>query len=140
MCHGIPNDRPLADGDIVNIDITVFLDGYHGDTSRTIMIGSVDQLGVDLVNITNLAMQEAISLCGPNVPFSEIGRVINQLAIKNGYSVNPHFCGHGIGKYFHQPPYVLHYFNNDHILMERNFTFTIEPILCQGILLFSWVR
>lgn len=134
MCHGIPNSRSLKDGDIVNIDITVYYNGYHSDTSKTVMIGSVDQQGMDLVNHTKEALDKGIAICGPGVPFSEIGRVIGEFASKKGYSVSENFCGHGIGKQFHQPPYIAHFPNNMPDKMAENMTFTIEPILCQGFL------
>ncbi|KAI8804310.1 peptidase M24, structural domain-containing protein, partial [Cladochytrium replicatum] len=134
VCHGVPDSRPLKDGDLINIDITVYLNGFHGDTSATFLVGAVDSVGVDLVNTTKEAMEAAIAISGPGVPIREIGRIVSQLAKKRGFSVSPDFCGHGIGRFFHEPPLIIHSerHNNDDTTMEEFMTFTIEPALCQG--------
>ncbi|KAJ8326788.1 hypothetical protein QVD99_005428 [Batrachochytrium dendrobatidis] len=132
LCHGVPDDRPLEDGDIINIDVTVYLNGFHGDTSRTVCVGDVDQAGQALVNATKESLDSAIAVCGPGVPFSAIGSVVSKFARSGGYSISRDFCGHGIGRQFHQPPYVLHYKNNEPWIMQPGMTFTIEPVLCQG--------
>ncbi|KAJ1568387.1 Methionine aminopeptidase 1D, chloroplastic/mitochondrial, partial [Nowakowskiella sp. JEL0078] len=144
LCHGIPDTRKLVDGDIINIDITVYLSGptvallsesnyrYHGDTSATFLIGNVDEKGRELVAITKESMDAAISICGPGVPLTEIGKVISAISKKHGFSVSNSFCGHGIGKYFHEPPLIFHHENNEDGKMEVGMSFTIEPVLCQG--------
>ncbi|KAJ3121793.1 Methionine aminopeptidase 1D, mitochondrial [Nowakowskiella sp. JEL0407] len=150
LCHGIPDDRLLLDGDIINIDVTVYLNGYddtyslivpfihvsffrfHGDTSATFLVGNVDEQGKHLTAVTKECLDKAISICGPGVPLTEIGDLISGLAKKEGFSVSDTFCGHGIGEYFHEPPLIFHHENDDGGIMEENMTFTIEPLLCQG--------
>nr|KAJ3420042.1 Methionine aminopeptidase 1D, chloroplastic/mitochondrial [Polyrhizophydium stewartii] len=133
ICHGIPDERLLVDGDIVNVDVTVYLNGFHGDTSATFLVGNVDTAGRELVEATQESLKTALSVCGPGVPFSAIGNIISEFAGKHGYQINRDFCGHGIGRHFHQPPLVLHYANSEPETMEEGMTFTIEPILCQGV-------
>ncbi|KAI8912716.1 peptidase M24, structural domain-containing protein [Gorgonomyces haynaldii] len=132
VCHGIPDDRPLRDGDIMNIDITVYLNGFHGDTSAMVQIGQVDDKGKLLCEHTKEAMDRAIEICKPGVQLKEIGQLIQKIADRHGYSVNPSFCGHGIGRYFHQPPYIIHSDNHFPGILQEGMTFTIEPIFCQG--------
>ncbi|KIJ57225.1 hypothetical protein M422DRAFT_40725 [Sphaerobolus stellatus SS14] len=132
IVHGIPDDRPLQDGDIVNVDITVYLDGFHGDTSQTFLVGNVDQLGIDLVKETNMALQVGIAACGPHRKFSDIGNAIHKFAIERGYSSNDQFTGHGIGRVFHRPPWILHFMNEEPERMLPGHIFTIEPALVQG--------
>ncbi|KAI8917581.1 peptidase M24, structural domain-containing protein [Powellomyces hirtus] len=132
ICHGIPDARSLKDGDIVNIDITVYLNGFHGDTSATVLIGDVDEKGKKLVLATKEAMEKAISICKPGVPLNEIGRLISEYAESSGFTTCPDFSGHGIGRQFHEPPMIYHFRNSDSGVMEENMIFTIEPMLCQG--------
>ncbi|KAI7907476.1 peptidase M24, structural domain-containing protein [Cokeromyces recurvatus] len=132
IAHGIPDDRPLKDGDIINVDVTVYLNGYHGDTSATFLVGNVDEKGKALVECTKECLDKAISICGPNVPYKEIGRVICEHATKFGYSVSDELSGHGIGSEFHCLPLIYHHLNEEEGVMESGTTFTIEPILCQG--------
>lgn len=108
-CHGIPDDRPLQDGDIINIDITVFLSGYHGDCSKTFMVGNVDERGQYLVQKTEECLMDCISLCKPEVEFNQIGNYIHSFCKKSGLNTVPAFIGHGIGSYFHGPPEILHF-------------------------------
>lgn len=131
--HGIPDSRPLKDGDIVNIDITCYFGGYHGDTSRTIEIGKVDQKGIDLVEATKIALQVGIDVVGPGVKFSSIGLEISKYAEGLGFGVDDAFCGHGIGENFHMPPLVQHCKNNEKDIMREGMIFTIEPIFVQGM-------
>ncbi|KAI8984330.1 peptidase M24, structural domain-containing protein [Mycotypha africana] len=133
IAHGIPDDRPLQEGDIINIDVTVYLNGFHGDTSATILVGQVDEQGKALVECTRECLNEAIRICGPKVPYKEIGRVISHIASKNGYSVSEELSGHGIGKEFHSLPLIYHHLNDEEGVMEPGVSFTIEPILCQGL-------
>jgi len=132
IAHGIPDDRPLEDGDIINIDVTVYLDGVHGDTSRTFLVGDVDQPGRDLVSATNEALRAGIDACGPGRPFKGIGEAISRVAAARGFSVNAELTGHGIGKYFHTPPWILHHRNDEPGVMQPGLCFTIEPLLVQG--------
>ncbi|CAB3383185.1 Hypothetical predicted protein [Cloeon dipterum] len=131
-CHGIPDDRPLEDGDIINIDITVYFDGHHGDCSETFLIGNVDEKGRELVAIARKCLDEAIAGCANYETFSNIGNIIENIAKMNGYDVVPAFAGHGIGKYFHGPPDILHCRNNCSGTMKTGMIFTIEPIITPG--------
>ncbi|KAI9032282.1 peptidase M24, structural domain-containing protein [Hyaloraphidium curvatum] len=132
MVHGIPDDRPLESGDLINVDVTVFHSGFHGDTSATFLVGDVDSEGRRLVEVTHEALRRAIAVCGPGTPFSLIGKTISILARKEGYTVSKSYCGHGIGRSFHELPLVYHHYNEDDGVMEEGMTFTIEPLLCQG--------
>ncbi|XP_023946356.2 methionine aminopeptidase 1D, mitochondrial isoform X2 [Bicyclus anynana] len=130
--HGIPDLRPLKNGDIVNVDITVFFNGYHGDCSKTFLVGDVDDQGLHLVHTTDECLRQAIDVCGPDVPFCDIGMRIYRVAKKNKLTVLPAFVGHGIGKYFHGPPDIYHTINHYPGIMKPGMTFTIEPVLSHG--------
>ncbi|GAA5812526.1 hypothetical protein MFLAVUS_005982 [Mucor flavus] len=132
IAHGIPDDRPLQDGDMINVDVTVYLNGYHGDTSATFMVGNVDEKGIALIECTRETLEKSIAICGPGVPNKEIGRIICEHAMKNGFSVSDELSGHGIGKEFHSLPLIYHHINEEEGVMIPGSTFTIEPILCQG--------
>ncbi|KAF9266090.1 methionine aminopeptidase [Marasmius fiardii PR-910] len=136
IVHGIPDDRPLEDGDVVNIDITVYLNGYHGDTSQTWLVGDVDHPGRVLCEITNKALQAGIDACGPGKHFKEIGKAIHDLAKRPfkgmDFTISQQFSGHGIGTVFHRPPWIWHHLNDDPGVMQPGHCFTIEPIIIQG--------
>ncbi|KAG5412603.1 hypothetical protein IGI04_000170 [Brassica rapa subsp. trilocularis] len=132
ICHGIPDSRPLEDGDIINIDVTVYLNGYHGDTSATFFCGDVDEKAKKLVQVTKESLDKAISICGPGVEYKKIGKIIHEHADKYKYGVVRQFVGHGIGRVFHADPVVLHFRNNEAGRMVLNQTFTIEPMLTIG--------
>uniref|UniRef100_A0A803KSD7 Methionine aminopeptidase n=1 Tax=Chenopodium quinoa TaxID=63459 RepID=A0A803KSD7_CHEQI len=132
ICHGIPDSRPLEDGDIINIDVTAYLNGYHGDTSATFFCGEVDDEAKNLVQVTKECLDKAIAICGPGVEYKKIGRTIHDHADKYGYGVVRQFVGHGVGRVFHADPVVLHCRNNDGGRMILNQTFTIEPMLTMG--------
>jgi len=133
ICHGIPDSRPLQDGDIVNIDVTVFLDGHHGDTSRMFLVGdAVTHEAKNLVRATKEALEASISICAPGVPFSRIGQEIQKVANSYKMHVVKSFVGHGVGTVFHSSPVILHYPNREPGVMEVNQTFTIEPMLTLG--------
>lgn len=134
MAHGIPDSRPLEDGDIVNIDVTVYLNGYHGDTSKTFLCGKVSKEAKKLVEVNRLALNKAISICGPGVEFREIGNAIEGEVKGKGYKygIVQRLVGHGVGKSFHAPPFVLHHKNDEKLKMVVGQTFTIEPILSLG--------
>ncbi|XP_063018202.1 methionine aminopeptidase 1D, mitochondrial isoform X1 [Melospiza melodia melodia] len=125
VCHGIPDSRPLQDGDIINIDVTVYYNGYHGDTSETFLVGNVDKSGEKLVEVARKCRDEAIAACRPGAPFSVIGNTISSLAWQGGFHVCPFFVGHGIGSYFHGHPEVWHHANDSDLLMEEGMAFTI---------------
>ncbi|XP_075152831.1 methionine aminopeptidase 1D, mitochondrial [Haematobia irritans] len=131
-CHGIPDDRALQDGDIINVDITVYLNGHHGDCSKTFMVGDVDERGKYLIQKTEECLNECIALCRPGVDFKAIGNFIDKFCKQTGLNTIPAFIGHGIGSYFHGPPEILHFKNNVPGVMQAGMTFTIEPILSLG--------
>ncbi|OBZ70305.1 Methionine aminopeptidase 1B, chloroplastic [Grifola frondosa] len=143
ITHGIPDElspiRPLQDGDIVNIDITIFLDGFHGDNSRTFLVGDVDTKGRELVQITENALEAGIAACGPGHPFRFIGKAIHELIHGWGFSISPQFTGHGIGEDFHRPPWILHHRNDEPGVMMPGDCFTIEPCIVQGSNPIGWI-
>ncbi|XP_072953659.1 methionine aminopeptidase 1D, chloroplastic/mitochondrial [Typha angustifolia] len=132
ICHGIPDSRALEDGDIINIDVTVYLDGYHGDTSATFFCGNVDDEANKLVQVTRECLYNAISICAPGVEFNRIGKTIHNYADKFRFGVVRQFVGHGVGRVFHADPVILHYRNNERGRMLLGQTFTIEPMLTMG--------
>lgn len=133
ICHGIPNDKPLKNGEIVNIDITVIKDGYHGDTSRMFYVGEVSPQTRRLVKITYECMWRGIEKVRSGAHLGDIGYAVQRHAEASGYSVVQEFCGHGIGKKFHEEPQVLHYGRpGTGLLLESGMIFTIEPMINQG--------
>ena len=133
VCHGIPDGTVVQDGDIVNIDITAFLDGVHGDTNATFLAGDVDEESRLLVERTREALQRGIDAVRPGRRINVIGRVIESFARRHGYGVVREFTGHGIGTSFHSGLVVPHYDDPDHDdLIEVGMTFTIEPMLNLG--------
>jgi methionyl aminopeptidase len=133
VCHGIPGDKRLRDGDIINIDITVIKDGYHGDTSKTFMVGKPSVRAQRLVDTTYECLCLGIDMVKPGVQLGDIGAAIQQHAESHGFSVVREYCGHGIGRQFHEDPQVLHYGTpgTGHVL-EPGMTFTIEPMINAG--------
>ncbi len=133
ICHGIPSDKKLKDGDIINIDITVIKDAFHGDTSRMFYVGEPSIRAKRLVTITKECMNMGIEMVKPGVRLGDIGHAIQQHAESNGFSVVREYCGHGIGRVFHEEPQVLHYGKpNTGMVLEKGMTFTIEPMLNAG--------
>lgn len=134
VCHGIPGPKKLKDGDIVNIDITVIKDDYHGDTSKTFFIGKPSVLATRLVRVTQECMYKAIAIVKPGIRLGDIGSVIQKHAEAQGFSVVREYCGHGIGRVFHEDAIqVLHYGKPDTGLkLEEGMTFTIEPMINAG--------
>ncbi|XP_067461639.1 methionine aminopeptidase 1D, mitochondrial [Thunnus thynnus] len=132
VCHGIPDSRQLRDGDIINIDVTVYLDGYHGDTSETFLIGQVDEVGRRLVETARRCRDEAIAACKPGAQLCVIGNTISEVAHASGFQVCPYFIGHGIGSCFHCHPEIWHHANDNDMTMDEGMAFTIEPILMEG--------
>ncbi|EED32450.1 methionine aminopeptidase, type I [gamma proteobacterium NOR5-3] len=134
VCHGIPSDsKKLRSGDIINIDVTVIKDGYHGDTSIMVGVGDVPPHAERLMQITQECLYKAIALVRPGARLGDIGSVIQQYAESNYYSVVREYCGHGIGKVFHEDPQVLHYGRaNTGLVLQPGMTFTIEPMINAG--------
>jgi methionyl aminopeptidase len=133
VCHGIPNDKPLKKGDIVNIDITVIKEGWHGDTSRMFLLGETSIAAKRLCQLTYEAMWHGIVKVKPGVHLGDIGYAIQKFAEGHGFSVVREFCGHGIGLKFHEEPQVLHYGRPGTLeVLEEGMTFTIEPMINAG--------
>lgn len=138
VCHGIPSKNVrLKDGDILNIDVTVIKDGYHGDTSKMFMIGEVSPQDARLCRITQEAMYQAIKKVRPGMKLGEIGTTIEKFIKKSSnanqrFSIVRDYCGHGIGKSFHEEPQVVHYKNSDQTILREGMCFTIEPMINAG--------
>jgi methionyl aminopeptidase len=133
VCHGVPNDRPLKKGDIVNLDITTIKDGWHGDTSRMFVVGEASILARRLCQITHECLWLGIAQVKAGAHLGDIGAAIQRHAEKNGYSVVREFCGHGIGRSFHEEPQVLHYGKaGTGPELLPGMTFTIEPMINAG--------
>jgi methionyl aminopeptidase len=133
VCHGIPGDQVLKEGDIINIDVTCLLHGYHGDTSRTFAVGAIPPKIRKLVDTAERCLDEGVAVAVVGNHFNSIGDAIQELTDELGYSVVKEFCGHGIGRNFHEDPMVLHYRNKgrgDRIL--EGMVFTIEPMINEG--------
>lgn len=132
ICHGIPDNTPLADGDILNIDVSSIVDGYFGDCSAMVCVGDVSSGKRKLVDVTKECLMQAIAVCKPGVYIYEIANAIEAHARKHGYSVVNQFVGHGIGLDFHEAPQIPHHYNRLMIPMEEGMTFTIEPMINGG--------
>jgi methionyl aminopeptidase len=133
ICHGIPNEKRLKKGDIVNIDITVIKDEYHGDTSKMFCVGQVSPYAKRLIEITQESLFLGIKKVKPGATFGDIANAIQKLAESNRYSVVREFCGHGIGKKFHEDPHVMHFGKaGEGETIEAGMIFTIEPMLNIG--------
>ncbi|TRY31264.1 type I methionyl aminopeptidase [Aliiglaciecola sp. M165] len=133
ICHGIPADKKLKDGDIVNIDVTVIKDGYHGDTSKMFVVGKPSILAERLIRVTQESLYMAIKLVKPGTRLGDIGHIIQQHAEKHNYSIVREYCGHGIGANFHEEPQVVHYGRpNTGEVLKEGMCFTIEPMVNAG--------
>ncbi len=133
VCHGIPGDKVLKHGDVINIDVTVIKDGYHGDTSRMFMIGEPSIQARRLSEVTYEAMWRGIRKVKPGATIGDIGHAIQSLAESNGFSVVREFCGHGIGKKFHEEPQILHYGKpGQGMALKAGMIFTVEPMINAG--------
>ena len=133
VCHGIPGSRTLKKGDIVNLDITVIKDGYHGDTSKMFTIGKPSILSTRIIDTAYECLLHGIDQVRPGAHLGDIGHVIQTLAESRGYSVVREYCGHGIGRKFHEDPQVLHYGKpGTQVQLQPGMTFTIEPMINAG--------
>ena len=133
VCHGIPGDKVLKAGDFVNIDITVIKDGFHGDTSRMFFVGKPAIAAQRVASVAHLAMKSGIELVRPGAQLGDIGHKIQTIVEGNGYSVVREYCGHGIGREFHEDPQVLHYGRpGTGVELKAGMTFTIEPMVNVG--------
>jgi len=133
ICHGIPKDNVLLEGDIVNVDVTVFKDGWHGDTSRMFCIGDVSIKAKNLIQTTYESMMEGIKILKTGIHLGDLGATIQTFVEKKGYSVVRDFCGHGIGEKFHKEPNILHYGNKGTgVTLTEGMIFTVEPMINEG--------
>ena len=133
VCHGIPGEKCLKDGDIINIDVTAIIDGWHGDTSRMFCAGEVSVKSKNLISTTYTSMMKALSIVKNGIHLGDIGEVIQTYVEQKGFSVVRDFCGHGIGKIFHEPPNILHYGKSgDGIKLKTGMVFTVEPMVNEG--------
>lgn len=134
VCHGIPSkNKLLREGDIVNIDITIIKDSYHGDTSKMFLVGQTSILSQRLCRITQESLYLSLSFIKPGIPLYKIGEIIQNHVEKNNFSVVKEYCGHGIGRNFHEEPHILHYNNKDNnMILKEGMTFTVEPMINIG--------
>jgi methionyl aminopeptidase len=133
VCHGIPNDKPLKEGDIVNIDVTLIVDGWHGDSSRMYAVGALKRAAERLIDVTLESLRRGIAEVRPGATLGDIGHAIQSYAEAERCSVVRDFCGHGVGKAFHEPPNILHYGRKgEGIRLETGMIFTIEPMINLG--------
>jgi len=133
VCHGIPGDKVLREGDILNLDITVIKDGFHGDTSKMFCLGEPSVLAKRLIEVTNEAMWRGIRAVRPGAHLGDIGQAIQSFVESNRFSVVREYCGHGIGRGFHEDPQVLHYGTaGTGMTLRPGMTFTIEPMVNAG--------
>jgi len=133
ICHGIPEDIRLKEGDILNIDVTCILGGFYGDCSKMVAIGEVSEEKKRVVDVSYQCLMRAIAILKPNIMVSEIGEVIEDYATAQHCSVVNQFVGHGTGVEFHEPPQVPHHYNNVRIPLAAGMTFTIEPMINAGV-------
>ena len=134
VCHGIPTNKYLKEGDIVNIDVTAIVNGWHGDTSRMFFVGDVSVKSKNLVSTTYNSMMRAITIIKSGVNLGDIGEAIQTYVEKKGFSVVRDYCGHCIGKTFHEPPNILHYGKKgEGAKLETGMIFTVEPMINEGI-------
>ena len=133
VCHGIPSEKTLQEGDIVNIDITSYIDGFHGDASRMYCVGQPSIKAQKLIDVAYQSLMRAIKILQPGTRLGDIGFAIQSFVEQEGFSVVRDFCGHGIGRLFHEEPSVLHYGRkNDGLKLKEGMVFTIEPMINAG--------
>ena len=134
VCHGIPTNKYLKEGDIINIDVTAIVNGWHGDTSRMFFVGDVSVKSKNLISTTYNSMMKAIAIIKNGINLGDIGEAIQTYVEKKGFSVVRDYCGHCIGKTFHEPPNILHYGKKgEGIKLETGMIFTVEPMINEGI-------
>ena len=133
ICHGIPSKKKLKEGDILNIDVTLIHNGWHGDTSRMYTVGKISRKAEILLSVTNECLMEAIKILKPGIHTGDIGARIQEIAEGNRFSVVEDLCGHGIGKIFHDHPNILHFGKKGHgYELKEGMIFTIEPMINAG--------
>ncbi|QCI27156.1 type I methionyl aminopeptidase [Buchnera aphidicola] len=133
VCHGIPNERKLKNGDIVNIDITIIKNKYYADTSKMFIVGKTNKIAKKLCQVAKKSLYITFSVIKPGLPLNVIGKTIENYIKKTPFSIVKEYCGHGIGMNFHEKPNILHYDNyDDNIILKKGMIFTIEPIINAG--------
>lgn len=133
VCHGIPGKRIIKSGDIINIDITTYFDGFHGDTSKTFHVGKPTPKGIKICQVAKDCLDAGIRVVRPGAKLGDIGWAVEQVALSNHCSVVREYCGHGIGREFHEEPAVLHYGKpNTGVMLQQGMVFTIEPMINLG--------
>lgn len=132
VIHGIPDDRPLRDGDVVSFDVSLFLDGVHGDNCATVCMGSVDEAGWRLVEAARRTLDEALAVCKPGACLTEIGEAVARVGEEEGVALVKTYSGHGVGEQLHMFPLVLHYRNRERLELRPGMVFTIEPMVIEG--------
>jgi methionyl aminopeptidase len=133
VCHGIPNDKPLRGGDILNIDLTLIIDGWHGDTSRMYAVGEISRSAERLIEVTYECLMRGIAMIKPGAHLGDIGYAIQNFAEAQRCSVVRDFCGHGLGRQFHDHPNVLHYGRmGEGVVLKPGMFFTVEPMINLG--------
>ena len=132
VCHGIPDSRELREGELVSFDVSVFLEGFHGDNCATVPVGDVDADGIRLMEATKEALDSAVAVCKPGTCLTEIGATVHAIADRYGYDSVRKYCGHGVGQHFHMHPYVQHFRNDNKLELVPGMAFTIEPSLVEG--------
>jgi methionyl aminopeptidase len=133
ICHGIPDERPLLNGDILNIDVSCIVNGFFGDCSRMVAIGPISEEKQRVINVSAECLERAIAICRPGTLIKEIGSVIESYATTKGCSVVNQYVGHGVGLAFHEPPEIPHHYNENQIELVPGMTFTIEPMINAGV-------
>ena len=134
ICHGIPDTRPLQEGDIINLDISCYKDGFHADLNETFAVGEVSEASKKLIEATHTCLMKAIAHCKPGSMYRELGNIISKHAEPLGFSVVRRYQGHGVGRNFHQAPMVPHYAGNKAVgFMKPGHIFTIEPMINEGV-------
>ena len=132
VCHGIPDSRPIQDGDLVKIDVSCYINGFHGDNCRTFEAGTVDPAGKRLNQVTKESLEASIEVCKPGALISDIGECISNIASEHSFGVVREYSGHGLGRQFHMLPFILHYPIDTNIRMQEGWIFTIEPMITEG--------
>lgn len=132
VCHGIPNDRKLIEGDVISIDVSLFKNGFHGDNCGTVVVGTSDDATMKLINATQESLDEAIKICKPGSCLSLIGETIENVAKSHNFNIVHEFMGHGVGPFLHMKPLVRHFKNTHKFKLVKGMVFTIEPILVEG--------
>lgn len=132
ICHGIPDSRPLQDGDIVSFDVSCFLNGVHGDNCGTVAVGDVDEAGIRLIKAAEEGLMAGINAVKPEGCLTSVGAAIQEVSDSYGLSSVRKYCGHGVGEQFHTPPFVKHFRNADKCTLVPGMIFTIEPMFVEG--------